>query len=756
MNKLVILQLDKDLNQTGFRVSLEVGEDGQYPDVSLVGHLPLDSDLFNHARRWRKSYAALSMLNRAIKPIEVVYGNKIDPVSTCNDDARLLAFHFKKWLASSGFRLIENQLRYCLSSDDLVRILIRTNEQWLYQLPWHLWDVLTDYPRAEIAFSSPAFQRIHLPRDRTAASSLRILAICGYGETIDASADYRVWQTFPGANITTLVEPRRQEIGDRLWDQPWDILFFAGHSHTEWHPGKESIEQQGRIFLNPTEHLTLQELEYGLRQAIAQGLQLAFFNSCDGLGLAYALESLNLPQMIVMRESVPDPVAQKFLQYFLSAFSNGNPIHLATREARERLQSLEGEFPCASWLPILFQHPVIPPLAWPTASATLAPAPAKAPSLKPSKRSQSWQKKVAIATIPLLVTTGVAGLRMTGWLQGLELWAFDRLMALRSDEADDSRLLIVEVTEDDVQTLGYPLSDQVLTRLLTTLDAAKPAVIGLDIFRDISRNPGYADLSQHMEQSDRLIAVCQHPSATTDGIAPPLSLSPEQIGFNDVVLDVDQVVRRHLLVMHPRDRSQCTTNIAFSLMLAIEYLKQQGLEIGTKDGFVSLDKVVLRPLDGPFNVYSQSDLAGHQLLLNYRLHQRSLDNIAQRVSISKVLDGVLPPIAIRDRIVLIGITAPEPKDDFMTPQQSTLRGLILHAQMVSQLVSAVMDDRPLLWSWQGQGTLLWIATWSIVGTTVTIFSQLIIALQKINKFWVITSMLMVLLIVSRFFFLLGG
>ncbi|MGK7890506.1 MAG: CHASE2 domain-containing protein, partial [Leptolyngbyaceae cyanobacterium] len=122
----------------------------------------------------------------------------------------------------------------------------------------------------------------------------------------------------------------------------------------------------------------------------------------------------------------------------------------------------------------------------------------------------------------------------------------------------------------------------------------------------------------------------------------------------------------------------------------------------------------------------------------------------------KLLGGFLPPTAIRDRIVLVGITAPEPKDDFITPQQSTLRGLILHAQMVSQLVSAVMDDRPLLWSWKSQGTLLWIATWSTVGTSVTVFSQLITALQKINKFWVVSGMLMVLLMVSYFFFLLGG
>ncbi len=58
-----------------------------------------------------------------------------------------------------------------------------------------------------------------------------------------------------------------------------------------------------------------------LRKAISRGLQLAIFNSCDGLGLANDLAELNIPQIIVMRSPVPDLVAQEFLKHFLKAFS---------------------------------------------------------------------------------------------------------------------------------------------------------------------------------------------------------------------------------------------------------------------------------------------------------------------------------------------------------------------------------------------------------------------------------------------------
>jgi hypothetical protein len=126
-----------------------------------------------------------------------------------------------------------------------------------------------------------------------------------------------------------LVEPTRREINNHLWEKTWDILFFAGHSETE--------NEEGKIYINPQESLTLSELRYGLRKAVEFGLKLAIFNSCDGLGLAKKLSDLQIPRMIIMREIIPDEVAQSFLTYFLDAFSTGKPFTFAVREARERL-----------------------------------------------------------------------------------------------------------------------------------------------------------------------------------------------------------------------------------------------------------------------------------------------------------------------------------------------------------------------------------------------------------------------------------
>jgi len=81
--------------------------------------------------------------------------------------------------------------------------------------------------------------------------------------------------------------------------------------------------------------------------------------------LALSLEKLNIPTVIVMREPVPNRVAQAFFEYFLDAFAQQRlPLHLAVQQARRKLQGLEDEFPAASWLPVICQNPALETPTW--------------------------------------------------------------------------------------------------------------------------------------------------------------------------------------------------------------------------------------------------------------------------------------------------------------------------------------------------------------------------------------------------------
>ena len=108
----------------------------------------------------------------------------------------------------------------------------------------------------------------------------------------------------------------------------------------------------------------------------------------------------------------------------------------------------------------------------------------------------------------------------------------------------------------------------------------------------------------------------------------------------------------------------------------------------------------------------------------YRSYHRSPLEIAPTVTLTDVLRGGVKPEEVKDRIVLIGVTAQSAHDYIPTPYSTQQRfyqempGVIVQAQMVSQLVSAAKNERPLLSVWPFWGEVLWIWSWSMVGVAI--------------------------------------
>ena len=132
-------------------------------------------------------------------------------------------------------------------------------------------------------------------------------------------------------------------------------------------------------------------------------------------------------------------------------------------------------------------------------------------------------------------------------------------------------------------------------------------------------------------------------------------------------------------------------------------------------------------LDGNGSLYSAmteqlgwSSLAGYQTLINYRTYDGRLEDFAKQVSLAELLRDEVPPELIRGRIVLIGYTdfSDRNSDDFNTPYGDSIPGVYLHGQMISQLVNAVLEDRPLLRWWSFLGESCWILLWSAAGGTI--------------------------------------
>lgn len=368
MSKTVVINLGKGTLNEGFpSITARLWTEQDPRAEQFVGSIAPAPDLAEIYRIWQFTYLALS--NRVVLRLEPaedeleIEESGVTQVSLQSFDecTQQIEQTMNRWLASHGLLEIERQLRSHLSPTDEIRVIFETDDNLMLRLPWHCWSFFQDYPKAEMALSQPAYKRLETNRKPLSRKQIRILAILGDRRGIDVSAEQQALQALPGADVQFLIAPSREAFDRSLWDSAgWDILFFAGHSQTE--------DKTGRLYINeePVHNsLTIAQLKEGLKSAIANGLQLAIFNSCDGIGLAQALGQLNIPQIVVMREPVPNRVAQLFLQHFLNGLATEQlSLYLAMRQARSRLQGLENEFPGASWLPVLCQNPSTPSLTW--------------------------------------------------------------------------------------------------------------------------------------------------------------------------------------------------------------------------------------------------------------------------------------------------------------------------------------------------------------------------------------------------------
>ena len=705
MSRLIVLNLGNGDLYKGFPdVTAQVWNYGDRYPMQCRGCLPAAPEISQLYRDWQLLYEALySRLSPRIE-IDREGINHISQIDF-KDLCQQLSNKINDWLNSESFRKIEQQLRTQLKPDEEIRFIIETNDNLLRRLPWHLWNFFEDYPKAEVALSAPEYRQPNRLVTRR-PGKVRVLAVLGDRTGIDLEKD-RMFLSQLSHRVETefLVEPQPEDLDDKL-RQDWDILFFAGHS---------SSQEQGLIRLNKTDSLNLDQLKNALKKAIGRGLQLAIFNSCDGLGLVQPLEELQIPQVIVMREPVADAIAHDFLKYFLQAFFlEEQSLYASVREARERLQRLENQYPCATWLPVICQNPATEPISWQT--------------LRGEKNSLPISSKIqTVLLTSILVTASVMGVRQLGVLQPLELQAFDHLMTWRPHEEPDPRLLIVTVTEKDVQNQNpqerrsASISDRSLAKLLEKLQAHQPQVIGLDIYRDFPVDPKYKNLATHMKQNQRFIAVCEVGGSDEHaGTRPPAGVPDNRQGFSDIPVDPDKVIRSQLLEMAVDPKSFCATDTSFSFRVAQAYLAAKGIKSQlSPEEDLRMGSVTLKKLETDAGGYQQIDARGYQVMLNYRASQV----VAKQVTLSEILsDRISPqlPHLVKNRIVLIGTTAPSFKDYFPTPYTAgqasqEMPGVIIQAHMVSQIVSAVLDRRPLLWWLPNWGEIIWVWSWSLVG-----------------------------------------
>jgi diguanylate cyclase (GGDEF)-like protein/PAS domain S-box-containing protein len=357
-----------------------------------------------------------------------------------------------------------------------------------------------------------------------------------------------------------------------------------------------------------------------------------------------------------------------------------------------------------------------------------------------------WLTALSVASCILL-------LRYFGIVQSLELAAFDQFFCLRPPEPVDERIVIVAIEEADLQFIGqWPLPDTVIAQSLQQIHRHQPRMIGLDLYRDLPVEPGHEHLQQAYKSIPNLIGIEKLEDQYSAAVLPPPILNQQRVGFNNVILDADGKVRRSLLYWTTQNK----THESFALKLALGYLASEGIspQPAQNPNYLQLGQSVFPCFKRNDGGYAQADDGGYQIISNFRHIQNSF----RTVPLSEVLTNKVPAEAFRDRIVLIGSTAPSLKDFFFIPYSNSLpttaaqpvAGVELQANVVSQILDAALIGRPVIQVWSKLTESLWIFAWTLLGAALSW------RLRKPTKFILSFAIISALLIGSTYAAFLDG
>lgn len=328
-------------------------------------------------------------------------------------------------------------------------------------------------------------------------------------------------------------------------------------------------------------------------------------------------------------------------------------------------------------------------------------------TINPRIHLSKWSVPLAGAMVCLCIFS----LRSLSVLQGYELATYDHLLRRMPREKQDERIVVVGVNEQDI-AYYQNISDQVLVNVIQKLTAAGAVGIGVDLARNVPLSPGEKALAKEFFHNERVIGVCSLENNPAQKIPPPPTLPPQRTAHISIEDDSryryqDYTVRRYELSSHSQDSPQvCSATETLGFMLAGLYLKENNIEIAVKDEEWVIDSKVIKRLRPHTGGYNNLDTRGNQILLRYR---RTDDPHlpVPKLSFQEVLGEEFDPALVNDKVVLIGKTAVSAADFHQTPY-GRMQGVKIHAHFVSQLLSAVEDDRALISGlpWGGDSFLI--------------------------------------------------
>jgi CHASE2 domain-containing sensor protein len=286
--------------------------------------------------------------------------------------------------------------------------------------------------------------------------------------------------------------------------------------------------------------------------------------------------------------------------------------------------------------------------------------------------SPRYNKRVLILLTVFAGIVLIFFLEYLGLFEGINAYVYDMSFRIRGSQLPSGRIIIASIDEKSLARYGrWPIGRIYYAELLDRVDQA--SAVGFDvIFAEKSQDD--ALFAEAIKRQGRVILPVYIDTALNN-INPLSSFSPHRIGHIHVEEGIDNVVRE---VFHTLYHAGARLPSLTSVM----YETATGRTINSKTGSAK----------SQYETSRQGILQADPMKINYYGRPGTF----QRVSISDVIDGKYAPDFFKDKMVLVGLTAPGIVDMVATPfsqERNLMSGVEVHANILNNLLdgNAIKD-----------------------------------------------------------------
>ena len=292
-----------------------------------------------------------------------------------------------------------------------------------------------------------------------------------------------------------------------------------------------------------------------------------------------------------------------------------------------------------------------------------------------SKHTKAAARAMASYGVAALILWGLETSRI---LQSVNLLVYDYITSIRKAPSGQSQqIVIIGISESDIQTYGYPIDDSLLCEAIDRLSLEGVKAIGLDLYRDKGVGAKQNCLRETIRSNPTLVSIFN----VADGIAPIPGAPKGQQGYNDIPVDEDGIVRRDLVHVGGQDEHFVTLPMRLLEVATANKNLRRKLESGIGEDYW---------LQSDSGGYFSLDAAGFQQMLPF-----AQPGSFRLWTLQQLLTEQIPASSLQGTIALIGVTAPSIKDAFQVPhtrfQTSASMALMPGVEVHAHRLAALMD-----------------------------------------------------------------